>query len=163
MKELLARYKYRSDERLQQLMGRMLVHAYRLYPKTGGAGSPFDYISYVPVSSERYEERGFNQAEQMALVVAGQVNLPVVSLLARTRHTDKQSFKSRKERADNLQGAFAVIPGRAAKLQAHAKRRDLRILLVDDVYTTGSTLNQCALELRRELPAAQVYGLCWAR
>lgn len=162
MRELLARYKYRGDERLQELMGRMLVHAYRQYPHKPGRRS-FDCITYVPISEERYEERGFNQAEQMACVLAGIIKLPVAALLERTRHTGKQSMKSRQERFANLQGAFGVIPGRAARIQGHLGRRKPRILLLDDVYTTGSTLNCCALEIRRALPEAQVYGLCWAR
>lgn len=161
MKEWLARYKYRGDEKLQQLLGRMLVHAYRLYLE--GVAGLFDCIAYVPVSEERYEERGFNQAEQMAMVLAGQVGLPVVTLLTRQRHTEKQSFKSRQERAANMTGAFAMIPGRGAKLQRRLKRQNPRILLIDDVYTTGSTLNQCAGEIVAGLPLAQVFGLCWAR
>lgn len=163
MRELLARYKYRGDERLQQLLGRMLVHAYRQYVPLPRKRPVFDCITYVPISEDRYAERGFNQARQMAGVLAEQVRLPVVSLLTRQRHTDKQSQVSREERFANLQGAFAVVPGSLARLQAQAGREKLRILLVDDVYTTGSTMNRCAFELRRELPATQVYGLCWAR
>lgn len=163
MRELLARYKYRGDERLSGLLGRMLVHPYRLYLKDQAVKRGFDFITYVPVSPGRYAERGFNQAEQMAVVLAQQVNLPAVSVLTRLRDTDKQSMKSRHERFDNMKGAFSLIPGRGAKLHKLAGGRPLRILLVDDVYTTGSTLNQCALEIRRELPGALVYGLCWAR
>jgi competence protein ComFC len=164
MKELLARYKYRGDERLAVLAGKMLVHAYRLYlPDPAVVKRGFDCITYVPVSPDRYEERGFNQAEQMALVLARQVHLPVVSLLARQRHTDKQSFKSRQERFENLMDAFALIPGRADKLQRRIRHKKPRILLVDDVYTTGSTLNQCALVIKKELHEAEVYGLCLAR
>lgn len=164
MRELLAAYKYRGNERLRVLLGRMLVHAYGLYmldPAIKKRG--FDCITFVPVSQERAAERGFNQAEQMAIILGEQVGLPVVSLLARQRHTGKQSKMSREERMANMRGAFAVIPGRAAKLQRAARRRKLRILIVDDVYTTGSTLTQCAEALCESLPQARVCGLCWAR
>lgn len=164
MRELLAAYKYRGNERLRVLLGRMLVHAYGLYmldPAIKKRG--FDYITFVPVSPERLAERGFNQAEQMAVMLGGQVGLPVVSLLTRQRHTGKQSKMSREERMANMRGAFAVIPGRASKLQRMARGRRLRILIVDDVYTTGSTLTQCAEALCESLPQASVYGLCWAR
>lgn len=164
MRELLAAYKYRGNERLRVLLGRMLVHGYRLYmldPAIKKRG--FDYITFVPVSQERLAERGFNQAEQMAVMLGGQVGLPVVSLLTRQRHTGKQSKMSREERMANMRGAFAVIPGRAAKLQRMARGRRLRILIVDDVYTTGSTLTQCAEALCEGLPQARIYGLCFAR
>ena len=145
MRELLAAYKYRGNERLRVLLGRMLVHAYRLYmldPAIEKRG--FDCITFVPVSPERLTERGFNQAEQMAVILGEQVGLPVVSLLTRQRHTGKQSKMSREERMANMRGAFAVIPGRAVKLQRAARRRKLRHLIVHDVYTTGSSLTQCA-------------------
>lgn len=164
MRELLASYKYRGNERLQSMLGRMLVHAYGLYmldPAIQKRG--FDCITFVPVSPERRAERGFNQAEQMAVVLGEQVGLPVVSLLTRLRHTGKQSMMSREERMENMRGAFAVIPGRTAKLQTVLRRKKPRILLVDDVYTTGSTLTQCAEAIRGSMPQARVYGLCWAR
>ncbi|RAV03113.1 ComF family protein [Paenibacillus sp. YN15] len=164
MRQLLAMYKYRGNERLQVLLGRMLVHAYGLYmldPAMKKRG--FDCITFVPVSPERAAERGFNQAEQMAVILGEQVGLPVVSLLSRQRHTGKQSKMSRHERMENMRGAFAVIPGRAAKLQRALKRQKLRILIVDDVYTTGSTLTQCAEAICGSLPQARIYGLCWAR
>ncbi|MNC44602.1 DNA utilization protein GntX [compost metagenome] len=164
MRELLAAYKYRGNERLKVLLGRMLVHAYGLYmldPAIQKRG--FDCITFVPVSQERAEERGFNQAEQMAVILGQQVGLPVISLLSRQRHTGKQSKMSRHERMENMRGAFAVLPGRAGRLQAMAMRNKLRILIVDDVYTTGSTLTQCAEAICGSLPQARVYGLCWAR
>ncbi|MDF2937960.1 MAG: amidophosphoribosyltransferase-like protein [Paenibacillaceae bacterium] len=164
MRELLAAYKYRGNERLRALLGHMLVHAYGLYmldPAIKKRG--FDCITFVPVSPERAAERGFNQAEQMAVILGQQVGLPVVSLLSRQRHTGKQSKMSRDERMENMRGAFAMIPGRSAKLQNAVKRQRLRILIVDDVYTTGSTLTQCAEAICESLPQARVYGLCWAR
>lgn len=159
MKELLALYKYRGDEKLKQLLGRMLVQAYRLYPE----GTSFDVITYVPLSPDRYAERGFNQAEQTARVLAAQVKVPVAPLLVRLRNTDKQSFKTRHERLEDLKGAFAADPGRAARLRKYFGNRVIRIAVVDDVYTTGSTMTECALAIRTALPRAEVYGLCWAR
>lgn len=159
MRELLALYKYRGDERLQVMMGKMLVHAYRLYP----VGHKFDLLTFVPLSEDRLKERGFNQAEQMARVLGSEVNLPVVRLLQRTRITDKQSFKSRRERMDDLKGVFAANQAMAQRIGQRYARRVVRIAIVDDVYTTGSTLNQCAVAIRNELPDARVYGVCWAR
>lgn len=159
MKELLALYKYRGDEKLKLLLGRMLVQAYRLFPE----GIRFDVMTYVPLSRDRYAERGFNQAEQTARVLSAQVKVPVAPLLVRMRHTDKQSFKSRQERLQDLKGVFTVDSDRAARLKRHFGSGKIRIVIVDDVYTTGSTLNQCAAAIREALPQSEVYGLCWAR
>jgi predicted amidophosphoribosyltransferase len=204
MKEWLARYKYRGDERLAKLLGGMLFHGYAKLQEAvlfhsntkppeagtplsepshpskkrtpaGPASRPFDLITYVPVSAERFFERGFNQAEQLARELSGAVGLPVVSLLTRTRSTAKQSFKTRGERLKDMGGAFAPNEGGIVELAktvvhwegepCHFPKESivpLRILLIDDVYTTGSTLNHCAAVLTSRLPA-EVYGLTWAR
>lgn len=159
MKGLLALYKYRGDERLQHLLGRMLIHAYRKFPE----GTGFDLLTYVPLSADRHKERGFNQAEQMARVLAAQVKLPVVPLLKRTRNTEKMSFKTRQERLAGLEGVFAVLPERGQRIRKVYQGKPVRIAVVDDVYTTGTTLNHCAMAIRAAVPEAQVYGLCWAR
>jgi competence protein ComFC len=168
MKRWLSHYKYRGDERLGELFAGMLFEAYKRYMITLAEGKGvFDLISYVPVSGERLEERGFNQAEQMALGLSRRCRLPVISLLVRTRHTGKQSFKVRAERLADLHGAFAVDPKGIAGLgemnrKRRSERRSWNILLIDDVYTTGSTLDECSKVLRESLDA-QVYGLTWGR
>ncbi|WP_155987986.1 ComF family protein [Gorillibacterium massiliense] len=169
MKDMLALYKYRGDERLAHLMGKMLVHAYAKLREDCGAERQayFDCITYVPVSEERMLDRGFNQAEQMAHELAKWVQLPVIPLLCRTRSTSKQSFKTREERIKDMKGAFAPdesgfhllsrLPHQAGDLQ-HPQR----IILIDDVYTTGSTMNQCAAVLASGRHT-EVFGLTWAR
>ena len=191
MKEMLALYKYRGDERLAELMGKMLVHSYHKLllactekgtpdaimssiisrKRTGkGKGAPFfDCITYVPVSEERLLDRGFNQAEQMALELAKWVNLPVIPLLCRIRSSQKQSFKTREERLKDMKGIFAPdepgftrLSGLTHLQNPVSQPRSLRILLIDDVYTTGSTLNQCSSILSAN-GDIEVYGLTWAR
>jgi competence protein ComFC len=159
MRELLALYKYRGDERLQVMLGRMLVHAYRLFPD----GTMIDLLTYVPLGKERYEERGFNQAEQLARVLAEEIRKPVLPLLRRLKNTGKMSLKSRQERLEGMTDVFAVDPERVARIRRFSAGRAVRIAIVDDVYTTGSTLNHCASVIREAIPEAQVYGLCWAR
>ncbi|GFZ97584.1 hypothetical protein GCM10008018_49800 [Paenibacillus marchantiophytorum] len=159
---MLARYKYRGDERIKSVIGCMLVHAYHLLymeelseksnPKRG-------IITFVPVSKLRMQERGFNQAEQMARELGLRLRLPVQALLQRAKHTDKQSFKSRNERLDDLEHVFEV--DLSVAYQIDLKSIDV-IILLDDVYTTGSTMNQCAKVLRENF-SAEVYGLTWAR
>lgn len=164
MKELLAKFKYRGDERLQQVIGTMLLQAYNHYMKLPEfKNSGFDAVTFVPLSDGRLAERGFNQAEQLALTVGRHIRRPVLPLLVRTRHTAKQSFKTRSERLRDMSGVFAIDPFAAKRLGALRKKGyPLRILITDDVYTTGSTLNQCAQVLTASFDV-QVYGLSWAR
>jgi len=161
MKELLARYKYRGDEKLAGVMGGMLGYAYqqilRMHPLPKGMQQ---FLTFVPLSEQRLSERGFNQAEQLAVEAGIRTGLPVIDLLQRLRHTDKQSFKSRHARLRDLEQVFSTKPIATPELFLHGT---FRLYIVDDVYTTGSTLQQCASTLRERYPQAQIFGLMWAR
>lgn len=163
MKQWLARWKYRGDERMLAVFEEMLVQAYwNVAAELRLDGRAIDAIIHVPLSRQRLEERGFNQAERLARALSRRVQLPVLNLLTRTRHTDKQSLKTRAERLNDLQNAFAVVPEAVREWNAVPRERPARMLLMDDVYTTGSTLNQCAKAIV-ESTGAEVYGLTWAR
>ncbi|UJF33233.1 ComF family protein [Paenibacillus hexagrammi] len=127
MKEMLARYKYRGDERLRGVFGSMLVYPYRLLNAETkkletDRRKTNKVITFVPVSERRLLERGFNQAEQMAVELGRQVGLPVMPLLRRSKHTDKQSFKSRSERIEDLQHVFEAEPDAMERLRGEASR-----------------------------------------
>jgi competence protein ComFC len=161
MKALLAQYKYRGDEKLKSLLGSMLIYAYGLLELSIQSLNKQDgakVITYVPLSEERYRERGFNQAEQMARELGSALNVPVIPLLKRVRHTEKQSFKTRRDRLDDLIAVFDIDLRAAASLVGSF----VDIIIIDDVYTTGSTLHQCADVIYKHVPAA-IYGLTWAR
>ncbi|WP_199616768.1 ComF family protein [Paenibacillus alkalitolerans] len=167
MKEWLARYKYRGDERLEPLFSHMIGYAFGLLAdelaRTGTGERP-TVVSYVPLSERRLGERGFNQAERMAVRLSREKRLPLVSLLERTRHTEKQSYKSRRERLESLDRAFAVHSGGLRRMRDMSAGGSVNIVIVDDVYTTGSTLNRCANEIKSALGGGVVvYGLTWAR
>ena len=100
-----------------------------------------DYIVPVPLHYRRFFKRGYNQSEVIASMLAKQLNKPYKNLLKRTRSTQRQATLSREERLKNLQGAFAV------KKPAHVSGK--KILLVDDVLTTGATLHACAEALQQ--------------
>jgi len=182
MKQWLSLYKYRGDERLLRLFANMMMHAYRKLLEIedlqrslqqAPQRCPFDCITFVPLSDERLLERGFNQAEQLAQEISRKLRVPLISTLLRVRHTEKMSFKRRSERLRDLSGVFTInaasLPKLSVLLQQHAhnpttstSQRPLNILLIDDVYTTGSTLHQCAALILEHIPA-QVYSLTWAR
>lgn len=124
--------------------------------------TPFQpIVTSVPISESRIQERGFNQAERLAEDLAAAHRLPYVPLLSRIRHTDRQSHKSRRSRIVDLQGVFSVTSDALEFLDGAASDYDA-ILIVDDVYTTGSTLHECARVIQTVTPLP-VYSVTWAR
>lgn len=135
-------------------------------------------ITSVPISESRLRERGFNQAENMARGLAALCQIPYAELLTRPRHTDKQSFKGRLDRLRSMEGMFEMYPGadralvhalsnRVHSVEELTQADSLLILLVDDIYTTGSTVNACSRALQTAGASAgtpvEVFSLTWAR
>jgi len=117
-------------------------------------GREFDLIVPVPLHPARQRERGFNQAALLVELLSQQISIPARAILERTRYTTTQTAFDRAERMENLRGAF--------RLRRNADVRNLRVLLVDDVLTTGSTLSECARILKRAR-ARSVYAATAAR
>jgi ComF family protein len=116
-----------------------------------GGAAPADVITWVPLSRRRLAERGYDQARALAVALAHQTEVPVVRLLRRTVATGPQARRAGTERRDAMRGAFAASRGVPA-----------RVLLVDDVLTTGATAAACALALR-EAGASEVHVAVAAR
>ncbi len=103
-----------------------------------------DLIAPVPLHRRRLLRRRYNQAGLLAQAVGRHVAKPVaVDLLNRRRHTASQAQKSPSARRRNVQGAFAVRPRWLDRVQG------ARVVLIDDVLTTGATVEECARVLRR--------------
>lgn len=130
-------FKYRRWDSLAGLLG----------PKLAAAAAHVNLDQYaalvpVPLHWRRTWWRGFNQATLLAEHVARLPDAPpLVPLLRRTRYTTPQSRLKGRARKQNLAGAFAVRPGHRAK--------DRSFLLIDDVTTSGTTLQECARALRQ--------------
>jgi len=101
---------------------------------------PVDALVPVPLHPKKQRDRGYNQAEKLAIAAARHLEIPVKSVVVRRRHTVSQVTLSGRERASNMDGAFALDP-------ADVPSWDARFVLIDDVRTTGSTLNACATAL----------------
>lgn len=111
----------------------------------------------VPLHRWRLWRRGYNQAAVIARAVArGGMGELAVDLLARPRATPLLRGLGRRDRARAVDGAFAVAPSWRARL------RGRRVVLIDDVFTTGATARACARALRRA-GAGEIAVLCWAR
>jgi len=101
----------------------------------------FDVMVPVPLHPARQRERGFNQASLLSKLLSVRTSIPCRPLLKRVRYTTTQTALDRAERMENLHNAF--------RLRKNADVRGLRVLLIDDVLTTGSTLSECARVLKR--------------
>lgn len=104
-------------------------------------GRRFDMLVPVPLHPARERKRGFNQAQLLAGLLSAQIFVPVRSALERVRYTTTQTAFDRAERMENLRDAF--------RLRKKVNVRDSRVLLIDDVLTTGSTLSECARVLKK--------------
>jgi ComF family protein len=114
-----------------------------------------DVVVPVPLHRERQRERGYNQAALLSKPLAKELRLPHKAvLLMRTRARPDKQVLSLEERWESVRGAFATRPG--------SQVDNLRVLLVDDVLTTGATLDACARALR-DAGAKSVIGLTVAR
>jgi ComF family protein len=147
---LMAQYKFNG----QAGWARAFATLMRSTPWVEPALEHADLVLPMPLSRERLAERGFNQALLLARALS-----PAKTdsdLLLRVKHTPTQTALDRDQRAANVQGAFAVQPMRAAEL------RGKRVLLVDDVMTSGASLFGAAATLR-QAGAASVAAVVLAR
>lgn len=130
----------------------------------------FDLVTWTPLSLPRYLRRGYDQSKRLAQVVAAHSGLPLVSTLVKHRHIAAQSgTASAQERWENVQGVYRLRSGSVSPGQQHpntsSSLRDLhglRILLVDDIITTGATLEEASRVLQSG-GAAEVCCLTLAR
>ena len=143
LRELIHLLKYGGVRPAANVLGRMLAEA------IGGLEADFPpegvILIPVPLHRKRLQQRGFNQAELIARAAMKNMRADRLRLrpaaLARTRETESQIGLTNHQRRANLRGAFAVAEPEAVK--------GWEVLVVDDVYTTGSTVSECARVLRR--------------
>ena len=141
---LVHRFKYQQEFYLRKVLGAMLMPALE-DPRIVAQG---DWVLVpVPLHRRRRQEREFNQAAEIAQLAGKRVGFSVVEALKRTRYTTQQAHLDRQERLVNLRDAFA-LHGEQRTIQRLAGQN---ILLVDDVFTTGTTVNECARVLRDAL------------
>jgi competence protein ComFC len=138
VREVIHKFKYARQTHLRHLVGQWLragLDDKRLRDIS------FDLIVPVPLHPARQRERGFNQASLLAESLSAGIALRSTPVLERIRYTTTQTTLDRSERMENLRNAF--------RLRKKADVRGLRVLLIDDVLTTGSTLSECARVLKR--------------
>ncbi|MCB1094019.1 MAG: ComF family protein [Verrucomicrobiae bacterium] len=155
-RELVHRFKYQGEFHLRRVLGAMLLPALS-DPRIAAQG---EWVMIpVPLHRRRRQEREFNQAAEISRFASKWAGFPVADILKRTRYTTQQAQLDRKERLENLRDAFALRnPQRAAQ-----NLTGKNLLLVDDVFTTGTTVNECARVLRATLTPANLAVVTVAR
>lgn len=138
MRELAHRLKYGDQQHVAPLLGRLLQDAGR--EMLGDC----QLLIPIPLSRARLWRRGFNQAAVLANTLHRRSGVPYdPMLLERRRDTPSQVGMTREQRKDNMRGAFAIADGRSSEVA------DRNVLLIDDVITTGATIEAAARVLRR--------------
>lgn len=127
-RDVLMSFKLGGERRAARTMAEMMTRCV--------AAMHGDALTFAPSSRTSMAERGFNTAQELARALARSVQLPNVRLLRKTRETPDQASLDRAGRRMNLAGAFVSAPS------------PRRVILVDDVMTTGATADSCARALR---------------
>ena len=136
--DLIRRYKYHGATWLEPLLRRWLVRMASVELQ----GKEWDWIVPVPLHEVRLRERGYNQAERLATGLSAVTGITLNNrLLRRVKATQTQTVLNRRERMQNMAAAFRILPGVGIVGK--------RVLIVDDVLTTGATTSGCAKALRR--------------
>lgn len=134
LRELIHLFKYGRVQTLAKPLGRLLALA---LPR----GEKFDAIVPMPLHWWKRWQRGFNQSELLSKEISRRTNIPVRKSVRRVKHTNAQAGLTSAKRRANVSGAFRPMTRHSLK--------GMRVLLVDDVMTTGATASACARALKR--------------
>lgn len=129
MRELLHDLKFRNKKRIATGLGRLWAERIAL------PDSEFS-LTWLPMHRKKRRERGFDQAEIMACEIAARLGCPVAKMLSREADTPPQSGLHPKLRAENVSGAFEIANGAAVAGRS--------VVIIDDIFTTGASINECA-------------------
>ncbi len=145
-KKLVYKFKYNKDE---YIANSILPFLLDLFYKSDF--NKIDVITCVPISKERLKNRGFNQAQILAEKLSNEVNISFDgNIIKRIVNTESQTHLTKVERANNLSKAFEISDINLVKSK--------NILIVDDVITTGATMNEIA-KLLKNKGANKIYGI----
>ncbi|HEX7414710.1 MAG TPA: ComF family protein [Bacteroidia bacterium] len=138
VQKILHALKYKGKPEVAQLVGKWYAEDL----KQDNASLAFDYIIPVPLHKKRQQKRGYNQSEYFAKGLSEVLDIPILTnVLIKKQFTETQTHKTRAERAENILQSFSV---------EHTEIIDNKsILLVDDVITTGATLEACMIQLQK--------------
>lgn len=144
IQKTIQQFKYQYTQELAPLLSNLLNNMIDQH---------FDYIIPVPLHYKKYLERGFNQSE----LLTQNIKLPVLNnLLIRKKYTSAQAQLDEQARSENIKNSFQINPK-----QKHLIKNKT-VLLLDDVYTTGATMQACA-ELLKQCQLKEIWGIVLAK
>ncbi len=151
MQHLMHQLKYKGNKELGKQLGRLMGYDLQ---KTRRFNT-VNYLVPLPLFPSKEKRRGYNQATILCEGIAEVMNVEILrDAITRTQFTETQTRKGRIERWQNMEGRF--------ELMKPEKIRNKNILLVDDVITTGATLEACGHELLQASPNLSIATLCYA-
>lgn len=149
--------KYKGDVKLAYHMGLRLGESIK--------GSPFyesiDAIVPVPLHPGKFKKRGYNQSEEIAKGACEVLDIKLMDLLVRVEQSDSQTKKAKNQRTKNVAHAFEINSNDRLLINQN-REAPLRILIIDDVITTGATLQACAKLLQERGCLVYIASLAYA-
>jgi len=168
LRQLIYEYKYRFIKDLAKPLSQIMIARLKTDYLTTCETDKLIFTP-VPLHRQRFQWRGFNQAELLAKEIANHFEAPLIQLLERSRNTQPQAeIKKQKERKDNVKEAFLLnktfvpLGARSAIINNLPLLKEKTVIIVDDITTTGSTLEECATALK-PLKPKEIWGLVLAR
>ena len=163
LKEMIHLFKYQSVESLKKPLAELIINYLKkenLIDKFSARKNNFILVP-IPLTLKRKLSRGFNQSELLAKEIGKFLNCPVINLLKRKKFTSPQAeISDWQKRKENISGAFDLSP---VYTQIYRFRKSIkRVILVDDVATSGATLEEAARVLK-QAGIKEIYGLVIAK
>lgn len=141
IRQLIIDYKFNEKSYIYKTFVNFLLKNKKIFENI----KKYDKIIPVPISKKRYKERGYNQSLLIANEISKQTNLELVNnCLIKTKNIIEQSKLNKEDRQQNIQGVYSI--------QNEEIITNKKVLLIDDIYTTGSTVNECSKILQQARP-----------
>ena len=141
IRKILIQYKFQEKSYLYKTIVNFLLNNKKIFEFI----KSYDTIIPVPISKERKKTRGYNQSFLLAKEISKKVGIKVENkCLFKTKNIIEQSKLNKEERVKNIQGVYEI--------KNYKKIESKKILLLDDIYTTGSTVNECCRVLKKSNP-----------
>ena len=139
--KIIKNLKYHSNMTYAKYVAKMMTQNMNYFKDV-------DYLTFVPISSERLKLRGYNQAEELAREISKITQIEVVSLLSKDDGGKNQADLNMADRIENLKDCFHIKLADSERLKFKGKT----IMIIDDVFTTGTTLSRCSHEIKKLRP-----------
>ena len=154
IKKLIYDIKYNYHFAVVETLGKVMADYFKFY----NFNSSNSILTFVPTSAKKFRIRGFNQSELLTKQVAKFSQIEFITIIEKTKNTGAQAKLGKSGRAENLRDAFHL--NQKFKISNPGVQN---IIIIDDVFTTGATLNECAKIIKQAFPQIKVFGYVIAK